>query len=277
MTDSGETGEQGGGGRDGCEPEGQGGQLEGRPARGTQVIEAAVENIQLKQQIFADLERACSPEAILSSNTSTIDITLIGAKTRAQNRILGAHFFSPAHVMPLLEIVRTPQTAPQVPPSAVFQPPALPSLILELKYTLICTASSGCCKLCSSPFLSSTQQSALSLHTHSLEYSRPLHACRFQALQLAGHGRDLRWSKRAGGLLCMGLGRMSKCAGGGRVHDAWQCLLCLGHAHSNTYARLGMRNGLACLAEMQISSMTRGCQSGGPSCATWSGLQSTMS
>jgi enoyl-CoA hydratase/3-hydroxyacyl-CoA dehydrogenase len=90
----------------------------GGPA-GVQVIEAAVENIQLKQQIFADLEKACRPDAILSTNTSTIDIGLIGAETRAQNRILGAHFFSPAHIMPLLEIVRTSQTAPQVRPAVL--------------------------------------------------------------------------------------------------------------------------------------------------------------
>lgn len=65
-------------------------------------------------QIFADLERACKPDAILSSNTSTIDLTLIGAKTSCPDRIVGAHFFSPAHVMPLLEIVRTDKTSPQV-------------------------------------------------------------------------------------------------------------------------------------------------------------------
>lgn len=65
-------------------------------------------------QIFADLERACKPDAILSSNTSTIDLTLIGAKTSCPERIVGAHFFSPAHVMPLLEIVRTDKTSPQV-------------------------------------------------------------------------------------------------------------------------------------------------------------------
>lgn len=65
-------------------------------------------------QIFADLERACKPDAILSSNTSTIDLNLIGAKTSCPDRIVGAHFFSPAHVMPLLEIVRTDKTSPQV-------------------------------------------------------------------------------------------------------------------------------------------------------------------
>ena len=79
-----------------------------------QVIEAAVENVKIKQQIFADLEKACGPQTILSSNTSTIDISLIGRKTKAADRIVGAHFFSPAHIMPLLEIVRTSDTSKQV-------------------------------------------------------------------------------------------------------------------------------------------------------------------
>ncbi|WCJ23473.1 Fatty acid oxidation complex subunit alpha [Euphorbia peplus] len=78
------------------------------------VIEAVIENVSLKQQIFADLEKFCPPHCILASNTSTIDLNLIGEKTKSQDRIIGAHFFSPAHVMPLLEIVRTKQTSPQI-------------------------------------------------------------------------------------------------------------------------------------------------------------------
>ncbi|XP_027329967.1 peroxisomal fatty acid beta-oxidation multifunctional protein MFP2 isoform X1 [Abrus precatorius] len=78
------------------------------------VIEAVIENVSLKQQIFADLEKYCPPHCILASNTSTIDLNLIGEKTKSRDRIVGAHFFSPAHVMPLLEIVRTKQTSPQV-------------------------------------------------------------------------------------------------------------------------------------------------------------------
>lgn len=78
------------------------------------VIEAVIENVSLKQQIFADLEKYCPPHCILASNTSTIDLNLIGEKTKSQDRIIGAHFFSPAHVMPLLEIVRTQKTSPQI-------------------------------------------------------------------------------------------------------------------------------------------------------------------
>lgn len=69
-------------------------------------------------QIFRDLEKACRKDCILSSNTSTIDIKLVGGQTKALDRIVGAHFFSPAHIMPLLEIVRTDQSSPQVIPVA---------------------------------------------------------------------------------------------------------------------------------------------------------------
>lgn len=78
------------------------------------VIEAVIENISLKQQIFADLEKYCPQHCILASNTSTIDLNKIGERTKSQDRIVGAHFFSPAHIMPLLEIVRTNHTSAQV-------------------------------------------------------------------------------------------------------------------------------------------------------------------
>ncbi|KAI5071432.1 hypothetical protein GOP47_0013683 [Adiantum capillus-veneris] len=78
------------------------------------VIEAVIENIQLKQQIFQDLEKYCPSHCILATNTSTIDLNLVAQKIRFQDRVIGAHFFSPAHVMPLLEIVRSNKTAPQV-------------------------------------------------------------------------------------------------------------------------------------------------------------------
>ncbi|KAF5944693.1 hypothetical protein HYC85_018770 [Camellia sinensis] len=78
------------------------------------VIEAVIENASLKQQFFSDLEKYCPPHCILASNTSTIDLNLIGEKTRSHDRIIGAHFFSPTHIMPLLEIVHTEKTSPQV-------------------------------------------------------------------------------------------------------------------------------------------------------------------
>lgn len=78
------------------------------------VIEAIVEKLDVKQKLFADLEKHCSSNCILATNTSTLDVTQIGNRTKAQKRILGLHFFSPAHVMPLLEIIRTDTTSNQV-------------------------------------------------------------------------------------------------------------------------------------------------------------------
>ncbi|KAJ4957858.1 hypothetical protein NE237_024969 [Protea cynaroides] len=77
------------------------------------VIEAVIESIPLKQSIFSEIEKICPPHCILATNTSTIDLNIIGEKTNSQDRIIGAHFFSPAHVMPLLEIVRTEKTSTQ--------------------------------------------------------------------------------------------------------------------------------------------------------------------
>ncbi|KAL0739136.1 hypothetical protein Bca4012_015346 [Brassica carinata] len=78
------------------------------------VIEAVIENIELKQKIFKEIEEVCTPHCILATNTSTIDLNVIGKKTNSKDRIVGAHFFSPAHIMTLLEIVRTENTSAQV-------------------------------------------------------------------------------------------------------------------------------------------------------------------
>ncbi|KAL4303105.1 hypothetical protein GQ457_10G016830 [Hibiscus cannabinus] len=78
------------------------------------VIEAVIENVPLKQKIFSEIEKACPPHCILATNTSTIDLNLIGEKIKSEDRVVGAHFFSPAHLMPLLEIVRTQKTSPQI-------------------------------------------------------------------------------------------------------------------------------------------------------------------
>ncbi|CAL1414389.1 unnamed protein product [Linum trigynum] len=77
------------------------------------VIEAVTENIPLKQKIFNELEEVCPAHCILATNTSTVDLNVIGENTTSQERIIGAHFFSPAHIMPLLEIVRTDKTSAQ--------------------------------------------------------------------------------------------------------------------------------------------------------------------
>ena len=78
------------------------------------VIEAVFENMALKQSVFAKLDEVVRPGAILGTNTSTLDIEAIANVTRRPRDVIGLHFFSPANVMPLLEIVRTPQVAPDV-------------------------------------------------------------------------------------------------------------------------------------------------------------------
>lgn len=81
------------------------------------VIEAALENPILKQEIFAALETNCRPDCILATNTSTINLDLIGMgapNAHKEGRIVGVHFFAPAHKLPLLEVVRTESTSPKV-------------------------------------------------------------------------------------------------------------------------------------------------------------------
>ncbi len=75
------------------------------------VIEAVYENLELKQQIFRTLDALLKPSAILASNTSALDIDAIAAVTRRPQQVLGLHFFSPAHIMKLLEIVRGARTS----------------------------------------------------------------------------------------------------------------------------------------------------------------------
>ncbi len=70
------------------------------------VVEAVFEGMALKKSVFADLDHACRPGAILASNTSTLDIDEIAGATSRPEAVIGTHFFSPANVMRLLEIVR---------------------------------------------------------------------------------------------------------------------------------------------------------------------------
>src|SRR5688572_17745969 len=76
------------------------------------VIEAAFENLALKKQIFGELDVLARPDAILATNTSTLDIDQIAAVTSRPAQAIGLHFFSPANVMRLLEIVRGAATSP---------------------------------------------------------------------------------------------------------------------------------------------------------------------
>ena len=78
------------------------------------VIEAVFENMALKKEIFQTLDKVCKPGCILASNTSTLDIDEIAACTSRPQDVIGLHFFAPANVMTLLEIVRGEKTAKDV-------------------------------------------------------------------------------------------------------------------------------------------------------------------
>lgn len=70
------------------------------------VVEAAVENMEIKKQIFGDLDKICKPEAILASNTSSLSITEVASATNRPDKVIGMHFFNPAPVMKLVEVIR---------------------------------------------------------------------------------------------------------------------------------------------------------------------------
>lgn len=74
------------------------------------VLEAAVENMDLKKKIFRDLDRICQPQAILATNTSCLSVTEIAAVTNRQQNVLGIHFFNPVPLMRLVELVKTINT-----------------------------------------------------------------------------------------------------------------------------------------------------------------------
>ena len=75
------------------------------------VFEAVYEDLELKQQTFAELDHLCPPETILCSNTSVMSITEIAEKARHRERIVGTHFWNPPYLIPLVEVVRTEETA----------------------------------------------------------------------------------------------------------------------------------------------------------------------
>ena len=77
------------------------------------VIEAVFEDMAIKQDVFRRLDAVMKAGAVLATNTSTLDIDRIAAATTRPGQVIGAHFFSPANVMKLLEVVRTAQTSPQ--------------------------------------------------------------------------------------------------------------------------------------------------------------------
>jgi 3-hydroxybutyryl-CoA dehydrogenase len=78
------------------------------------VVEAVPEHLELKRQIFSQLDKICKPEAILATNTSSLSVTEIAVATGRPGKVVGLHFFNPAPVMKLVEIVRSVVTEPDV-------------------------------------------------------------------------------------------------------------------------------------------------------------------
>jgi len=78
------------------------------------VIEAVFENMAIKKDVFGKLDKVCKQGAILASNTSTLDVDEIAAATNRPQDVIGLHFFSPAHIMRLLEIIRGKETSAEV-------------------------------------------------------------------------------------------------------------------------------------------------------------------
>ena len=75
------------------------------------IIEAAIENLEIKKSVFAELDQLCKPETIFASNTSSISITAIAAATKRADKFIGMHFFNPATIMKLVEVIKGARTS----------------------------------------------------------------------------------------------------------------------------------------------------------------------
>ena len=82
------------------------------------VIEAALEELELKREIFTELDRVTRPDAVLATNTSALSVSEIAEATKRPERVVGMHFFNPAPVLPLVEIVRTSESSDEAVESA---------------------------------------------------------------------------------------------------------------------------------------------------------------
>jgi 3-hydroxybutyryl-CoA dehydrogenase len=78
------------------------------------VIEAAFEDLDIKRELFGELEKIVGPDAILATNTSALSVTEIADATTSRERVVGMHFFNPAPVLPLVEVIRTAHTSDEV-------------------------------------------------------------------------------------------------------------------------------------------------------------------
>jgi 3-hydroxyacyl-CoA dehydrogenase len=155
------------------------------------IIEAVFENMDIKKQIFTRLDAIAKPGAILATNTSYLDIDEIAASTARPEAVLGLHFFSPANVMRLLEVVRGAKTAPQMLATA---------MALGKKIGKVAVVAGVCHGFIGNRMLSARQKQANAL---ILEGARPADVDRvltdfgfpmgpFQMADLAG--LDIGWS-----------------------------------------------------------------------------------
>ncbi len=78
------------------------------------IVEAVSEKLDLKQRIFEEIEQYCSPETVIATNTSVISVSEIAARTKAKGRVVGTHFWFPPFLIPLVEVVKGNETAPEV-------------------------------------------------------------------------------------------------------------------------------------------------------------------
>ena len=83
-------------------------------AKADLVIEAVFEDMAVKKRVFSELEKTCRKDAILATNTSYLDINAIAASLANPERVIGLHFFSPAHIMKLVEVIKTDTVSPEV-------------------------------------------------------------------------------------------------------------------------------------------------------------------
>lgn len=95
------------------------------------VVEAVVERLEVKQEVFAQLDRLTRPEAILASNTSSISITQLGAATRRPEKVIGMHFMNPVPLMKLVEVIRGLATSEETTATVVALAKALDKVPVE--------------------------------------------------------------------------------------------------------------------------------------------------
>lgn len=95
------------------------------------VVEAVVERLEVKQEVFAQLDRLTRPEVILASNTSSISITQLGAATRRPEKVIGMHFMNPVPLMKLLEVIRGLATSDETAATVIALAKALDKVPVE--------------------------------------------------------------------------------------------------------------------------------------------------